>query len=94
MAAEFFLASINIFCKAQGLSNKNFGPEMDKNAEQIAERVKTAISNGTAEEELFKIINELQTPLGLSRPLNAEDQAKIKKTFGIQYSTINNTPSS
>ncbi len=93
MASEFFLANINIYCRAQGLSSKNFGPELDKKAEDIAKRIAATISaNGSVEEELFKIINELKRPLGLSRALNDEDKIKIKAEFTVQYNTIKDSP--
>jgi hypothetical protein len=93
-AVQFFLASINVYCKAKGLSTKNFGPILDQQRKEVARRVAERLTSadGAVEEEFFTIINEYKIALELSRNLNPEDKKQITKEFRLHYRIIKESP--
>lgn len=94
MAIQFFLATINIYCKAKGLSKTNFGPILDQLRVNIARRVVASLASPDAavEEVLFTIIDELKDHLQLSRKLSQEEKKQIINEYRLHYSIIKDSP--
>lgn len=91
---QFFLAQINIYCKAHGLSSSNFGVifEMETNLELVTKRITSALlKNENVEAVLFGLVHDLRPAL-LTRRLTAEEQRHIIQSFTTQYNTIKESP--
>lgn len=93
---QFFLATVNIYCRAQQLSPANFGEVLDGCGElskEVAGRVFSALSSSVnIEESLFDFVNEHQGDLQLKQALTPEDMAVIKKQFTEHYAEIKDSP--
>lgn len=92
LLTQFFLAIVNIYCKAQGISSKNFGHILDGNPELCFELV-GLVSKGLAlgvnmEEEICIFMNLNKRSFGLCRSLNIEDFPMIRQLFERTYSAI------
>lgn len=90
---QFFLANVNIYCKARGLSSENFGVILDASDElshELVTTLNTALSVGDdVETALCIFCNAHATEFGLSRPLNdAVDVKSIKQKFERCYRTV------
>ncbi len=92
---QFFLGSVNIYCKANGISDKNFGQILD-NDRDLSETVATIVlsmTNGDSiENALIGFINDNQDTFGLKRALKEPDAKTIKDTFYTNYSAIKDSP--
>ncbi|KGP62322.1 hypothetical protein EP47_01760 [Legionella norrlandica] len=92
---QFFLANLNVYCKAKGLSTKNFGVTLDASPElsnDLASLVSTALASGEdVEKAMCAFFNENTHTFGLSRVLNADDLTAIRQTFERTYRTVTAT---
>ncbi len=89
---QFFLANTSVYLKSIGVLKKEFCLELDKRADDIAKRIaETIVKNGSVEDELFKIINEIQQSLR-SHILTTEDKKNITESFTEQYNIIKESP--
>ncbi|MDP1602597.1 MAG: hypothetical protein Q8M03_04975 [Legionella sp.] len=92
---QFFLASMNIYCRANAISSVNFGEVLD-NSEELSEGVAAivlSIYNGdNIEDALLHFLNEKSQDFGLKRTLAPADCAQIKKKFTQHYSEIRKAP--
>ncbi|MFI4963692.1 MAG: hypothetical protein ACHP6H_07555, partial [Legionellales bacterium] len=70
---QFFMAHVNIYCRANNLSSANFGVVLDNSEDlstTIAAIVYSCILSGTnIEDALLNFVNEHSTEFGLTRPL-------------------------
>lgn len=86
---QFFLADLNVYCKSHELSTKNFGRVLDKSPDfsrEFVTVVSTALRAGDdVESEICTFCNVNADRFGLSRSLNADDVAAVKKTFERTY---------
>src|SRR3990167_2413910 len=93
---QFFLATANVYCRAENLSPANFGQVLDASEElstEVAARVFSALlSNANIEESLLDFVNGHQGDLKLKRVLTLEDIAAIKKQFTEHYAQIKDSP--
>jgi hypothetical protein len=88
---QFFMAEIAIFCKVNKISTKNFAEFLDKEEHSvaIAKLVMKGLGEGNPIEPiLFKYINDHQTELGMSHPLNDDEQTEIKEKFNQHFFII------
>jgi len=95
MLTQFFLASLNVYCKANGISDTNFGTELDASSylsDEVAEIVTSALGTGrSVEDGLCTFFNERANEFGLNRPLTDTDTNTIKQTFDRTYKTVTAT---
>ncbi len=92
---QFFLANLNVYCKAKDISAQNFGTILDASSalsNKLASEVSTALSAGDdVEMVLCAFCNMNAAEFGLSRALNAEDAAAVKQKFERTYRTVTAT---
>ena len=93
---QFFLAIVNIYCRAQNISPANFGQVLDASdalSTEVAARVLSVLSsNANIEESLFDFVNAHQGDLQLKQALTPEDMAIIKQQFTEHYAEIKDSP--
>lgn len=90
---QFFLANLNVYCKAKGISTQNFGVILDALPElsiSLVNVISEALTNGDDVERaaICNFCNVNAEPFGLSRALNAEDLTAIRQTFERTYRTV------
>ncbi len=92
---QFFLANLNVYCKARGISGQNFGVVLDASPDLnngLASTVSTALTNGEdVERAICNFCNVNVDIFDLSRTINAEDLTSIRQTFERTYRTVTAT---
>lgn len=92
---QFFMAHVNIYCRANNLSSANFGAVLDADEDlstSIAGIVYSCILSGAnIEDALLNFVNENSTKFSLTRRLEAADKGRIKKEFTVHYAEIKET---
>ena len=92
---QFFLASMNIYCRANGISSVNFGEVLD-NSRDLSDAIAgivLSINNGSSiEEALLNFVDDNKHSFGLERALTPADRAEIKKRFSQNYAQIKESP--
>ncbi|MFO2970933.1 hypothetical protein SCO12_05630 [Legionella pneumophila serogroup 10] len=92
---QFFLANLNVYCKAKGISSGNFGMILDASPDLshgLVSLVSTALTSGEdVERAICNFCNVSPDTFGLSRALNAEDLTTIRQTFERTYRTVTAT---
>ena len=92
---QFYLAVLNIHCRAQNISNENFGQILDNNAalsQALVDTVSNALTNGDdVEHAIIMFINSHKKVFKLSRDLSAADKDAIQAKFEITYRTVTAT---
>lgn len=92
---QFFLANLNVYCKARGISGKNFGVVLDASpnlSNELASTVSAALTNGEdVERAICNFCNVNVNIFDLSRAINAEDLTSIRQTFERTYRTVTAT---
>ncbi|HHT0594848.1 TPA: hypothetical protein ACTXXA_003484 [Legionella anisa] len=89
---QFFLANLNVYCKAKGISAQNFGVALDASPElsnKLVGVISTALTSGEdVERGIYNFCNVNAGTFGLLRALNAEDLNAIRQTFERTYRTV------
>ena len=94
---QFFLGTVNIYCRANSLSTANFGQILDV-SQELSEKVvrpmldPAYLSNTNIEDRLLDFINTHSGDFGLTRALTLEDIAIIKQQFMERYAVIKGSP--
>ena len=92
---QFYLAILNIHCRAQGISNKNFGEILDNNAalsQTLVDTVSHALTHGgDVEHTIITFMNAHKNTFKLPRDLNPADKDAIQTKFETTYSTVTAT---
>ena len=92
---QFFLANLNVYCKARGISTQNFGTILDESNKLSLELVSTVsealIYGDDVEGVLCAFCNVNADKFGLTRSLNTEDFVAIRQKFERTYRTITAT---
>ena len=92
---QFFLAHVNIYCKAKGIVHKNFGVILDASndlSEELVAIVSSALITGTpVEESVYTFFNNHTHEFGLERPLTETDRQAIQEKFERTYKTVTAT---
>ena len=92
---QFFLASVNIYCRAHAISLINFGAVLDdsKDLSDSIAGIVLSIDNGKSiEDALLDLVNNNKEAFGLSRELAPADRGEIKKKFTENYAQIKDSP--
>jgi hypothetical protein len=92
---QFFLAILNAYCKAKGISNKNFGTVLDADPElsnELVEMICNAlIRREDVEEQICTFCNMHIDKFDLSIFLDSNDVTAIKQKFARTYHTVTAT---
>lgn len=92
---QFYLAVLNVHCRAKGLSDKNFGKVFDNSStlsEALVDKVSAALSSGAnVESTVVAFFNTYKKQFGLSRELSSTDKDAIQHKFETTYSTVTAT---
>ena len=92
---QFYLAILNIHCRAQGISNKNFGEILDNNAalsQTLVDTVSHALTHGgDVEHTIITFMNAHKNTFKLPRDLNPADKDAIQTKFETTYRTVTAT---
>ncbi len=92
---QFFLAHLNVYCKAKGISGGNFGVILDASPELSDDLVSVVASALTFGDDIERAIcnfcNVNSDAFGLSRTLHADDLSAIRQTFERNYRTVTAT---
>lgn len=91
---QYFLANLNVYCSARGISNQNFGLNLDQSptlSECLVRVVSTALTGGEdVEKAIFDFFNEYSSYFGLVRALHEDDLKAILERFKKTYSRVIN----
>ncbi|MDF1683603.1 MAG: hypothetical protein P1U36_03000 [Legionellaceae bacterium] len=92
MMTQFYLGVMNVYCRAQGISNKNFGEILDNNTELsqvLVDKIAEALTNGdNVENVIIDFFKVHQKVFKLSLDLSPADKDAIQAKFGITYRTV------
>ncbi|ARG99905.1 hypothetical protein [Legionella micdadei] len=92
---QFFLANLNVYCKARGISTQNFGAILDASPDLsngLVSLVSTALTNGEdVERAICNFCNVNSDAFHLLRAINADDLTAIRQTFERTYRTVTAT---
>lgn len=92
---QFFLAHLNIYCKANRISSKNFGQVLDAQpalSHQLIIFISQALNKGDdIEQKISEFFNEHRNEFGLQSPLHEQDVIAIKEKFARTYAMITAT---
>ncbi len=92
---QFFLANVNVYCRAKNISTENFGVILDaspKLSDELIDIVQTALSSGVdVEERMSQFFNAHVAEFRLTRALTSEDITAIKQKFTRTYQTVTAT---
>lgn len=92
---QFFLANLNVYCKARGISGQNFGVVLDASpglSNELVGVISAALTNEEdVERAVWTFCNANAVVFGLSRTLNVEDLIAIRQTFERTYRTVTAT---
>ena len=97
MMTQFYLGVMNVHCRANDISNKNFGEILDNNAalsKALVDTVSTALSGGhDVEDAIITFINahKKATEFDLSTDLSPDDKLAIQAKFEMTYRTVTAT---
>jgi len=97
MMTQFYLGVLNIYCRAQSISSKNFGEVLDSNAalsKGLVDKVSKALAHGAeVEEVIIAFVNQHKTAteFNLSEDLSLIDKDAIQAKFEITYRTVTAT---
>jgi len=95
MLTQFFLANVNIYCRAKNISTANFGVILDNSydlSDKLTAIVFASLSTGVdVEERISQFFNAHGTEFGLTRALTSEDIMAIKQKFASTYQTVTAT---
>jgi len=95
MMTQFYLGVMNAYCRAKGISNKNFGETLDGAltlSEALVETVSEALSRGDdVELAVVTFFNAHQQTFNLSRALTPADKEAIQQKFEITWRTVTAT---
>ena len=92
---QFFLANMNVYCRAKGISIQNVGVILDKSPDlsnELTAIVYMALGAGVSvENSVCDFFNAHTAEFGLSRSLNRQDATAIQQKFERTYQTVTAT---
>jgi hypothetical protein len=95
MMTQFYLGSLNVYCRAKGISDKNFGVILDDSpvlSHELVDIVALALSRGEAvEPAIVAFFNRHQHEFNLSRELTSQDKDAVVQKFATNYRTVTAT---
>ena len=95
MVTQFYLGGLNVYCRAKGISDKNFGKILDGSptlSQALVHLVAQALSRGEdVEPALIAFFNGHKKAFHLSRDLTSGDKDAIQQKFETTYRTVTAT---
>ena len=95
MMTQFYLGVLNVYCRAKGISDRNFGVILDGSSslsQELVEIVAVALSRGEeVEPVMVAFFNRHKNEFKLSRELNVQDKDAIVQKFETTYRTVTAT---
>ena len=95
MMTQFYLGVLNVHCRAQGISNKNFGEILDNSStlsQALVESISQALTSGDdVESAVISFFNAHKVAFSLSENLGPNDKNAIQNKFKISYKTVTAT---
>lgn len=95
MMTQFYLGVLNVYCRAKGISDRNFGAILDglsSLSQELVEIVAVALSRGDEiEPAIIAFFNRHKNEFKLSRELNTQDKNAIVQKFETTYRTVTAT---
>jgi hypothetical protein len=95
MMTQFYLGVLNVYCRAKGISDKNFGVILDGSSSLSQELIKIvalALSRGEeVEPAIVAFFNHHKHEFNLSRELTSQDKEAIVHKFETTYRTVTAT---
>jgi hypothetical protein len=92
---QFYLGSLNVYCRAKGISDKNFGMILDGSpilSHELVDIVAFALSRGEeVEPAIVAFFNHHKNEFKLSRELTAQDKDAIVQKLETTYRTVTAT---
>lgn len=92
---QFFLATLNVYCKAKEISSQNFGIILDESqslSDELVNTISTALKHGEdVEKAICNFCNANAHSFDLSRAINTNDLAVIRPKFERIYRTVTAT---
>ncbi len=95
MMTQFYLGVLNVYCRAKGIGDKNFGVILEGSSslsQELVELVAAALSRGEEiEPGIIAFFNRHKNTFKLSRELTAQDKDAIVQKFETTYRTVTAT---
>jgi len=95
MMTQFYLGVLNVYCRAKGISDRNFGVVLDGSSalsQELVEMVAGSLSRGEIiEPAIIAFFNRHQKEFKLTRELNTQDKDAIVQKFETTYRTVTAT---
>ncbi len=95
MLTQFYLGYLNVYCRAKGISDKNFGKILDSSpslSKELVEIVANALRHGEiVEPAIVAFFNRHKNEFKLTRELNTQDKDAILQKFQTTYRTVTAT---
>jgi hypothetical protein len=95
MMTQFYLGALNVYCRAKGISDENFGVILDDSpvlSHELVDIVALALNRGEAvEPAIVAFFNHHQHEFNLSRELTSQDKDAIVQKFETTYRTVTAT---
>jgi hypothetical protein len=95
MMTQFYLGSLNVYCRAKGISDENFGAILDDSpvlSHKLVNIVALALSRGAAvESAIIAFFNKHKDEFNLRRDLTMDDKDIIVQKFATTYRTVTAT---
>jgi hypothetical protein len=95
MMTQFYLGVLNVYCRAKGISDKNFGVILDGSSslsQELVNIVALALSRGGAVgSTIVAFFNHHKHEFKLSRELTSQDKDAIVQKFETSYRTVTAT---
>lgn len=96
MMTQFYLGVLNVYCRAKGISDKNFGVILDSSPSLSQELVEVVVAatlrrGAKVEALIFAFFNRHHEEFELSRKLDSEDKHVIVQKFETTYRTVTAT---
>jgi hypothetical protein len=95
MMTQFYLGSLNVYCRAKGISDKNFGVILDGSSvlsHELVDIVALALSRGEeVESAIVAFFNKHKQAFNLTGDLTIDDKDAIVQKFATTYHTVTAT---
>jgi hypothetical protein len=92
---QFYLGSLNIYCRIKGISDENFGAILDDSpvlSQELVDIIALALNRGAAvESAIIAFFNKHKEEFNLTRDLTMDDKDIIVQKFTITYRTVTAT---
>lgn len=95
MMTQFYLGVLNVYCRAKGISDRNFGMILDGSpalSQELVEIIAAALGRGeVVEPAIIAFFNRHKNEFKLTRKLNTQDKDAVVQKFEQTYRTVTAT---